>query len=90
MIWQRDWAEELAEARAPAGRQPLARARSGSDSLGRLFSEFTYLSQRGRTLDRIGKATLSVPMDAWCEAVAESSCRASREVRDPRVWSCRS
>ena len=60
MTWQRDWAEELVgKGRLPAGSHLPERVRK---RLGwQAVSEFTYLSHRGRNLDRIGKATLSVP-----------------------------
>jgi DEAD/DEAH box helicase domain-containing protein len=67
MMWQRDWAHDL----------------QGSDKLSRFsklpervqkrlawqaFSEFTYLSRRGRTLDAIGKATLAPRIEAIARA----------------------
>ena len=61
MMWQRDWAEELVgKDRLPVRSRLPARVRK---RLGwQAVSEFTYLSHRGRNLDRIGKATLSVPI----------------------------
>ena len=71
MVWQRDWAEELVgKGRLPAGSHLPARVRK---RLGwQAVSEFTYLSHRGRNLDRIGKATLSVPI-AVVEDVRQGS-----------------
>jgi len=61
MIWQRDWAEELvAKGALPRGSRLPERVRK---RLGwQAVSEFTYLSHRGRNLDRIGKATLAPPI----------------------------
>ena len=69
MTWQRDWAEELLKKGAlpTASRLP---AKVRKRLLWQAYSELTYLSHRGRNLDRIGKATLSVPLDQ-VEAVAE-------------------
>jgi DEAD/DEAH box helicase domain-containing protein len=63
MIWHPHWAVELLQKGAlPLGsRLPdLVRKRM----LWQAVSEMTYLSHRGRTLERIGKASLSVPMEA--------------------------
>lgn len=60
MTWQHDWADELLKhQQLPAGSHLPARVKKRL--LWQLFSDLTYLSQRGRTLDRVGKATLSVP-----------------------------
>ena len=69
MTWQRDWAEELLKKQAlpTASRLP---AKVRKRLLWQAYSEFTYLSHRGRNLDRIGKATLSVPIER-VKAVAE-------------------
>ena len=77
MVWQRDWAEELVEKdRLPARSQLPARVRK---RLGwQAVSEFTYLSHRGRNLDRIGKATVSVPI-ALVQEVARDVTPALRE-----------
>jgi DEAD/DEAH box helicase domain-containing protein len=62
MTWQRDWAEELLKhQRLPSDSRLPAKVKKRL--LWQLFSDLTYLSQRGRTLDRIGKATLSVPWE---------------------------
>jgi len=61
MTWQRDWAEELLKSKPlPASSRLPAKVRKRL--LWQAFSEFTYLSHRGRNLDRIGKATVSVPL----------------------------
>lgn len=62
MTWQRDWAVELPEhLRLPAGSRLPARVKKRL--LWQAVSEMTYLSKRGRTLERIGKATLAVPWE---------------------------
>ena len=56
--------------RLPAGSHLPERVRK---RLGwQAVSEFTYLSHRGRNLDRIGKATLSVPIAVIQEVAKES------------------
>ena len=60
MTWQHDWSEELLRhQRLPSDLRLPTKVKKRL--LWQLFSDLTYLSQRGRTLDRIGKATLSVP-----------------------------
>ena len=73
MMWQRDWADELVgKDRLPARSQLPARVRK---RLGwQAVSEFTYLSHRGRNLDRIGKATVSVPIALVQDARRVTSC----------------
>lgn len=62
MTWQRDWAEELLKKGVlPAASRLPGKVRKRL--LWQAVSEFTYLSHRGRNLERIGKATVSVPMD---------------------------
>ena len=62
MTWQHDWATGLlSRGMLPAGSRLPAKVRKRL--LWQATSEFTYLSHRGRNLDRIGKATLSVPME---------------------------
>ena len=62
MTWQRDWSEELLKKGAlPASSRLPAKVRKRL--LWQAYSEFTYLSHRGRNLERIGKATVSVPLD---------------------------
>ena len=80
MLWQRDWAEELVgKGRLPAGSHLPERVRK---RLGwQAVSEFTYLSHRGRNLDLIGKATLSVPIAVIEEVAKDSHAGTSREAR---------
>lgn len=60
MTWQRDWAVELLEKQhLPADSRLPWKVKKRL--LWQAFSEMTYLSHRGRTLVRTGKATLSVP-----------------------------
>lgn len=68
MMWQRDWSVELQEKQhLPAeSRLPL---KVKKRLLWQAYSEMTYQSHRGRTLERTGKATLSVPWNV-VEAVA--------------------
>lgn len=62
MTWQHDWAVELLEnQRLPRGSRLPAKVKKRL--LWQLFSDLTYQSQRGRTLERIGKATLSAPWE---------------------------
>ena len=77
MTWQRDWAVELLQHnRLPAtSRLP---ARVWKRLLWQAVSDLTYLSHRGRTLERIGKATLAVPW-ARVDAVAERLLPVLRE-----------
>lgn len=57
MTWQRDWTEELLKKGAlPATSRLPGKVRKRL--LWQAYSEFTYLSHRGRNLERIGKATL--------------------------------
>jgi DEAD/DEAH box helicase domain-containing protein len=60
MAWQRDWAVELLQhQRLPTTSRLPAKVKKRL--LWQAVSELTYFGQRGRTLERIGKATLSVP-----------------------------
>ena len=60
MTWQRDWAIELPQhQRLPPGSRLPSRVKKRL--LWQAFSEMTYMSKRGRTLERIGKATISAP-----------------------------
>lgn len=62
MTWQHDWAVELLQhLRLPALTRLPAKVKKRF--LWQAVSEMTYLSQRGRTLERTGKATLSIPWD---------------------------
>lgn len=69
MTWQPDWAVELLEKGQlpPASRLPQ---KVRKRLLWQLFSDLTYQSQRGRTLERIGKATMSVPWDCVQDVAA--------------------
>jgi DEAD/DEAH box helicase domain-containing protein len=59
MTWQPDWAHELLKHGAlPANSRLLQRVRKRL--MWESFSELTYLSHRGRTLERIGKAALAL------------------------------
>jgi DEAD/DEAH box helicase domain-containing protein len=70
MTWQRDWAEELLKKNVlPAGSRLPGKVRKRL--LWQAVSEFTYLSHRGRNLERLGKATISVPLQR-IELVAET------------------
>lgn len=60
MSWQHDWTVELLEkGQLPANSRLPGKVRKRL--LWQLFSDLTYQSQRGRTLERIGKVTMSVP-----------------------------
>lgn len=61
MTWQRDWAEELLKKGVLPSKSRLP-AKVRKRLLWQAVSEFTYLSHRGRNLERIGKATVSVPL----------------------------
>jgi DEAD/DEAH box helicase domain-containing protein len=61
MTWQADWSVELLQKGAlPANSRLPVRVKKRL--LWQAVSEMTYLCHRGRTLERIGKATLSVPL----------------------------
>ncbi|CAM5788433.1 DEAD/DEAH box helicase [Ottowia pentelensis] len=60
MTWQRHWSVELQQkGHLPADSRLPQRVKKRV--LWQLFADLTYLSQRGRTLERVGKLTLSVP-----------------------------
>lgn len=63
MTWQRDWAVELLQHQNLPMQSRLPE-RVKKRFLWQAFTELTYQSQRGRTLERIGKAALCVPWDA--------------------------
>lgn len=68
MSWQHDWAVELLQhQRLPAASRLPGKVRKRL--MWQVFSDLTYLSQRGRTLERIGKAVLAVPW-AKVESIA--------------------
>ncbi|EIN00452.1 DEAD/DEAH box helicase [Paraburkholderia hospita] len=69
MTWQRDWSIELPQhQRLPAESKLPGRVKKRF--LWQAYSELTYLSQRGRTLERIGKAVLAVSWEAVEEVAA--------------------
>ncbi|WP_043341662.1 DEAD/DEAH box helicase [Belnapia moabensis] len=77
MTWQRDWAEGLLKhGQLPQNSRLPERVKKRL--LWHLFSDLTYQSRRGRTLERIGKVTISVPW-ARVEAVAEKLLPRFRE-----------
>lgn len=62
MSWQHDWSVELLEkGKLPTNSRLPNKVRKRM--LWQLFSDLTYQSQRGRTLERIGKVTMSVPWE---------------------------
>jgi len=78
MTWQRDWTHGLlGQGALPAG------SRLPEKTLKRLlwhaYSEFTYLSHRGRTLERVGLATLSLPLSVVAEAADQLTSRMREE-----------
>ena len=61
MTWHRDWSVELTQKGAlPANSRLPGRVKKRL--LWQAFSELTYLSHRGRTLGRVGKVALAVPL----------------------------
>jgi DEAD/DEAH box helicase domain-containing protein len=69
MNWQHDWSVELLEhGQLPATSRLPGKVRKRM--LWQLFSDLTYQSQRGRTLERIGKVTMSVPWERVQEVAA--------------------
>jgi DEAD/DEAH box helicase domain-containing protein len=68
MTWQRDWAEELLVHGALPASSPLPE-RVQKRLAWQAVAEFTYLSQRGRNLERIGKGALA-PRTALVEQAA--------------------
>jgi DEAD/DEAH box helicase domain-containing protein len=70
MIWQADWATGLLKnGELPANSRLPEKVRKRL--VWQLFSDLTYLSQRGRTLERVGKVTLSVPWERVAEVAAK-------------------
>ena len=69
MTWQRDWAQELLVHDALPAASPLPE-RVQKRLAWQAVAEFTYLSHRGRTLERIGKAALA-PRTALVEQAAQ-------------------
>ncbi|AXE34647.1 DEAD/DEAH box helicase [Chromobacterium phragmitis] len=77
MAWQHDWAVELLQHQhLPTTSRLPAKVRKRL--LWQLISDLTYLSQRGRTLERIGKAVLAVPW-TQIDAIAGHLLPALRE-----------
>lgn len=70
MGWQHDWSVELLQKGQlpPTSRLPT---KVRKRMLWQLFSDLSYQSQRGRTLERIGKLTMSVPWERVQEVGAE-------------------
>ena len=62
MLWQHPWEALQRDGSLPAGSKLLARVRKRL--AWEAVAEFTYLSRRGRTLDRLAFATLTLPADA--------------------------
>jgi DEAD/DEAH box helicase domain-containing protein len=69
MTWQRDWAQELLVHGALPAASSLPE-RVQKRLAWQAVAEFTYLSHRGRNLERIGKATLA-PRTALVERAAQ-------------------
>ena len=57
MVWQRDWAEELLKEKGLPEKSRLPE-RVAKRLAWQVQAEMTYLSRRGRTLERIGKAVI--------------------------------
>ncbi|WP_210147840.1 DEAD/DEAH box helicase [Aromatoleum petrolei] len=70
MAWQHDWAIELLQKQHLPSASKLP-TRVKKRLMWQAFSDLTYLSQRGRTLERIGKAVLAVPWGRVSELAAE-------------------
>ena len=68
MVWQHDWADELLKEKGlPADSRLPERVQKRL--LWQIQAEMTYLSRRGRTLERIGKAVLSLGLAQLDSAV---------------------
>lgn len=69
MTWQHDWSVELLQKGVlPAGSRLPGKVRKRL--LWQLCADLTYQSQRGRTLERIGKVTMAVPWARVSEVAA--------------------
>ena len=69
MTWQREWAQALLQDEAlPAGSQLPGRVLKRL--LWQAYAEFTYLSHRGRTLERVGVAMLTLPLERLAAVAA--------------------
>lgn len=77
MLWQRDWSEELLKKGKLPGNSRLP-GRVQKRLMWQAFSDFTYQSQRGRTLERVGKAVLA-PESALVLTVADAVLSVLRE-----------
>lgn len=62
MAWLHDWSVELLQHQHLPATSKLP-TKVKKRLVWQLFSDLTYLSQRGRTLERIGKAVLAVPWE---------------------------
>ncbi|MDR3428225.1 Zn-binding domain-containing protein [Silvimonas sp.] len=77
MLWQRDWSDELLKkGKLPASSRLPGRVQKRL--MWQAFSNFTYLSQRGRTLERVGKSVLA-PESAQVLEVADAVLAVLRE-----------
>ncbi|HRH75889.1 MAG TPA: DEAD/DEAH box helicase, partial [Cellvibrionaceae bacterium] len=70
MLWQKDWTDELLRHETLPHNSKLP-WRVQRRLAWQAVSEFTYLSQRGRNLDRIGKATLAPDVDHLRTAITK-------------------
>lgn len=80
MTWLPDWSEELLK-KGHQGRLPASSRlpeKVKKRLLWQAFSELTYTSQRGRSLERIGKAVLYLPWES-AQAAAERLLPVYRE-----------
>lgn len=77
MTWQHDWTVGLLQhGQLPATSRLPSKVRKRL--LWQLFSDLTYQSQRGRTLERVGKVTMTVPW-ARVQDVAQTLLPTVRE-----------
>lgn len=76
MMWQADWERLQSNGQLPTDGRLLERV--SKRLTWQAVAEFTYLSRRGRTLDRLGLATLTLPADAL-DAVAAALADTLRE-----------
>jgi DEAD/DEAH box helicase domain-containing protein len=77
MVWQRDWAEEMLKGNG-LPRQSRLPERTLKRLCWHVQAEMTYLSRRGRTLERLGRVTLA-PDPNRLEAAVEPLCMTLRE-----------
>ncbi len=77
MVWQRDWTDELLKkGKLPTNSRLPGRVQKRL--MWQAFSDFTYQSQRGRTLERVGKAVLA-PDSVLVQEVADALMPVLRE-----------